>query len=66
LLIEAAGQSAIPRQSEVLAPSYSGSTAAASESVTTMAEYINSRATTIYGGTAEIQRSIIAKHVLGL
>ena len=43
-----------------------GSTAAASESVTTMAEYINSRATTIYGGTAEIQRSIIAKHVLGL
>jgi alkylation response protein AidB-like acyl-CoA dehydrogenase len=50
----------------VLAPSYNGSTAAASESVTTMAEYINSRATTIYGGTAEIQRSIIAKHVLGL
>ena len=66
LLIEAAGQSAIPWQSEVLAPSYNGSTAAASESVTTMAEYINSRATTIYGGTAEIQRSIIAKHVLGL
>jgi alkylation response protein AidB-like acyl-CoA dehydrogenase len=66
LLIEAAGQSAIPWQSEVLTPSYNGSTAAASESVTTMAEYINSRATTIYGGTAEIQRSIIAKHVLGL
>jgi acyl-CoA dehydrogenase len=34
--------------------------------LTTMAEYINNRASTIYGGTAEIQRSIIAKKVLGL
>ena len=66
LLIEAAGQSAMPWQSEVLAPDYTGDTAAPVESVTTMAEYINSRATTIYGGTAEIQRGIIAKHVLGL
>ena len=66
LLIEAAGQSAIPWQSEVLSPEYTGETAAPSECVTTMAEYINSRATTIYGGTAEIQRGIIAKHVLGL
>jgi alkylation response protein AidB-like acyl-CoA dehydrogenase len=56
----------MPWQSEVLAPDYTGDTAAPAESVTTMAEYINSRATTIYGGTAEIQRGIIAKHVLGL
>ena len=66
LLIEAAGQSAMPWQSDVLAPDYTGDTAAPAECVTTMAEYINSRATTIYGGTAEIQRGIIAKHVLGL
>jgi alkylation response protein AidB-like acyl-CoA dehydrogenase len=66
LLIEAAGQSAMPWQSDVLAPDYAGDTAAPAECVTTMAEYINSRATTIYGGTAEIQRGIIAKHVLGL
>jgi len=66
LLIEAAGQGAMPWQSEVLAPDYQGPTAAPEECVTTMAEYINSRATTIYGGTAEIQRGIIAKHVLGL
>ena len=46
--------------------SSAANTAAPAESVTTMAEYINSRATTIYGGTAEIQRGIIAKHVLGL
>ncbi|MFF0490125.1 acyl-CoA dehydrogenase family protein [Nocardia sp. NPDC004068] len=29
-------------------------------------EYLYSRAATIYGGTAEIQRNIIARHVLGL
>ena len=56
----------MPWQSEALAPDYTGDTAAPAECVTTMAEYINSRATTIYGGTAEIQRGIIAKHVLGL
>lgn len=66
LLIEAVGQAAIPWQSEALAPSYDGPTAAPDIALTTMAEYINSRATTIYGGTAEIQRSIIAKHILGL
>ena len=66
LLIEAAGQGAMPWQSEVLSPEYEGPTAAPEECVTTMAEYINSRSTTIYGGTAEIQRGIIAKHVLGL
>ena len=66
LLIEAAGQGAMPWQSEVLSPEYEGPTAAPEGCVTTMAEYINSRSTTIYGGTAEIQRGIIAKHVLGL
>ncbi len=66
LMMEAAGQGAMPWQSEVLSPHYEGPTAAPEECVTTMAEYINSRATTIYGGTAEIQRGIIAKHVLGL
>ena len=66
LLVEAAGQRAMPWQSDVLSPTYAGPTAAPAECVTTMAEYINSRATTIYGGTAEIQRGIIAKHVLGL
>ena len=65
LLMVAAGQSDIPWQIEVPAPDYPGDTAAPAECVTTMAEYINSRATTIYGGTAEIQRGIIAKHVLG-
>jgi alkylation response protein AidB-like acyl-CoA dehydrogenase len=30
------------------------------------AEYLYSRAATIYGGTAEIQRNIIARRLLGL
>ena len=66
LLIEAMGQAAMPRQIEALQVHYSGQTAAPKEAVTTMAEYINSRSTTIYGGTAEIQRSIIARQILGL
>ena len=64
LLIEAAGQAAIPYQSHSLKPGYEGPTAAPETTLTTMAEYINSRSTTIYGGTAEIQRNIIAKHIL--
>ncbi len=34
--------------------------------VTAMARYLNDRAATIYGGSNEIQRDIIAKLVLGL
>ncbi len=34
--------------------------------VTAMAHYLNTRATTIYGGSNEVQRNIIAKMVLGL
>jgi len=30
------------------------------------AEYLYSRAATIYGGTAEVQRNIIARRLLGL
>ena len=31
-----------------------------------MAKYLNGRATTIYGGSNEVQKNIIAKRVLGL
>jgi acyl-CoA dehydrogenase len=35
-------------------------------SLTAMARYLNDRAATIYGGSNEIQRDIIARLVLGL
>ena len=36
------------------------------ESLTALPEYLNSRAYTIFGGTSEVQRDIIAKVVLGM
>lgn len=36
------------------------------EMLTVMAEYLNGRAFTIFGGSSEIQREIIAKLMLGL
>jgi len=34
--------------------------------LTAMARYLNNRAASIYGGSNEIQRDVIAKPVLGL
>ena len=36
------------------------------EGLTAMARYLNNRAASIYGGSNEIQRDIIARLVLGL
>lgn len=66
LSVEAIGLNILPYQEDALWPSFDGETVGPDYGLTTMAEYINNRASTIYGGTAEIQRDIIAKHVLGL
>jgi len=66
LSVEVMGSHALVYQPEALQPSYTGETIAPEHGLTTMAEYINNRASTIYGGTAEIQRDIIAKSVLEL
>jgi alkylation response protein AidB-like acyl-CoA dehydrogenase len=66
LSIDAVGQAAIPFHPSSLDPRYDGSTPAPDYALTSMAEYINNRAATIYGGTAEIQRTIIAKQILKL
>jgi len=66
LSIDAVGQAATPYHPEALDPGYSGPSPIPEHALTTMAEYINTRASTIYGGTAEIQRTIIAKQVLKL
>lgn len=36
------------------------------DAMTVVPEYLNSRAYTIFGGTSEVQRDIIAKVVLGI
>ena len=66
LSIDAVGQAAIPFHPKSLDPRYGGPTPAPDYALTSMAEYINNRAATIYGGTAEIQRTIIAKQILKL
>ncbi|MEM9315674.1 MAG: acyl-CoA dehydrogenase family protein [Pseudomonadota bacterium] len=66
LSIDAVGQAAIPFHPDSLDPRYEGPTPSPDYAQTTMAEYINNRSATIYGGTAEIQRTIIAKRLLKL
>jgi len=66
LSIDVAGLHAFVYQHDALQPGYEGATIGPDCTLTTMAEYINNRASTIYGGSAEIQREIIAKRVLGL
>jgi alkylation response protein AidB-like acyl-CoA dehydrogenase len=66
LAVEALGLYIAPVQHEALAPDFSGMPIGPDYGITVLPEYINTRASTIYGGSAEIQRGIIAKHVLGL
>ncbi len=66
LSLEVMGDHALVKQLDALTPGYDGEVIGPLCGLTTMAEYINNRAATIYGGSAEIQRDIIAKRVLGL
>lgn len=66
LSMDLVGPAAGPQCLDILDPCYEGDTPVPEHAITTMAEYINNRAATIYGGTGEIQRTIIAKKVLGL
>jgi alkylation response protein AidB-like acyl-CoA dehydrogenase len=60
------GPQALPCQLEALESGFNGELIVEDYALTCMPEYINNRAATIYGGSAEIQRDIIAKRVLGL
>lgn len=66
LSIEIMGEHALVKQLDALSPNFEGSIIGPECGLTTFAEYINNRASTIYGGSAEIQRDIIAKRVLRL
>jgi len=64
--IDALGRTGLSYQTEALDPCWSGPLAAPRGAAGAVNEYLHGRAVTIYGGSNEIQRNIIAKAVLGL
>ena len=51
---------------EMLSPDFDGDFVGSEKGAPVANHYLNNRSSTIYGGTAQIQRNIIAKLVLGL
>lgn len=66
LAIEAVSLQGLVLQPEALEVNYQGDFIGPESALTAMPRYLNTRATTIYGGSSEVQRGIIAKSVLGL
>ena len=66
LLMETAGPYALPFVAEALEPGFAGATAGGSQLNGVAALYFDLRKVSIYGGTNEVQRNIVAKSVLGL
>jgi alkylation response protein AidB-like acyl-CoA dehydrogenase len=66
MALELQGQYVAVKQNDVLKPTFTDSPVGPEAGVHVMNHYLNNRASTIFGGTSEIQRNIIAKLVLGL
>lgn len=66
LLMEATGQDAIAHIPEALELGYDGPRVGSATATPAAGEYFNMRKLTIFGGSNEIQRNIIAQMVLGL
>jgi acyl-CoA dehydrogenase len=64
--VEAAGTYAAVFQPEAAAPGSNVEPVGPDHSLAVMSRYLNDRAASIYGGSNEIQRDIIARLVLGL
>lgn len=66
LMFEVAGDRALPYQRERMHPGWSGAPIGPAYAGVAAPRYFNFRKASIYGGSNEIQRNIIAKAVLGL
>jgi alkylation response protein AidB-like acyl-CoA dehydrogenase len=66
LLMECAGAYAVPYVAEALEMNYASATAGGAHLNGLAAQYFDLRKVSIYGGTNEVQKNIIAKSVLGI
>jgi len=66
LLMESAGPYALPFVAAALEPGFEGATAGGTHLNNVAPQYFDMRKVSIYGGTNEVQKNLIAKSVLGL
>ena len=66
LYVDAAGYYALPYVPQQYEPDFNGEAIGENAETNTSLRYFNFRKASIYGGSNEIQKNIIAKHVLGL
>jgi alkylation response protein AidB-like acyl-CoA dehydrogenase len=66
LMIEAVDGYVAPRQPDALKPGNNETVIGPKAALTAMARYLYDRSVTIFGGTSEIQRNIVARAILGL
>jgi len=64
--MEAYGPYALPAFPDAVAPDWTHNTALPAGAAPSVARYLGARAQSIYGGSNEIQKNIIAKRILGL
>ena len=65
MTLDAAGQGAIPYLDEVLHPGWQGAPMGPAHAGTLAANYLENRKISIYGGSNEIQREVLAQAALG-